>query len=121
MQDFEQLFAKTVEEIEKMLTTKTVVGEPIKIDGHTLVPLVSVGFGFAVAGGNGTDPKKGAGHGGGSGGGGGVKPVALIIIGPDGVRVEAVKSGAASVADKAIETIGAAVSGRRVAQEPSPA
>jgi uncharacterized spore protein YtfJ len=33
-------------------------------------------------------------------GGGGVKPVALVIIGKDGVRVETVKGGAASLVDK---------------------
>ena len=110
MQDLEQLLAKTVVETEKMLSTKTVVGEPITINGFTLIPLVSVGFGFAAAGGSGMDPKKGAGSG--IGAGGGIKPVALVIIGPDGVRLESVKSGAASVADKAVDAISAAVKDR---------
>lgn len=119
MQDIEQLFAKTVEEIERMLSTKTVVGEPMKVDGTTLIPLVSVGFGFAAAGGSGNDPKKGTGYGGGTGGGGGVKPVALVIVGPDGVRVDSVKSGTASVLDKAIDAIGTAVKDRKLPQDPT--
>jgi uncharacterized spore protein YtfJ len=101
-----------VSEIERMINTKTGVGEPITIEGNTLIPLISVGFGFGVGGGEGNDPKKGAGHGGGTGGGGGVKPVALVIINKDGVRVEPIKSGTASVLEKVAETIGRAAAAR---------
>ena len=100
MKDVENLFAKAIDEIERMLNTKTVVGEPITVEGNTLIPLISVGFGFGVGGGEGVDPKKGAGSGGGTGGGGGVKPVALVIINKDGVRVESIKGGAALLLDK---------------------
>jgi len=100
MKDMEQLFGKAIGEIERMLNTKTVVGDPITVDGNTMIPLVSVGFGFGVGGGEGTDPKKGSGSGGGTGGGGGVKPVALVIVSKDGVRLETVKGAAASVLDK---------------------
>lgn len=110
MEDIEKLFDKAVTEIERMLNTKTVVGDPITIEGNTLIPLVNVGFGFGVGSGQGTEPKKGSGRGGGTGGGGGVKPVALIIINKDGVRVEPIKSGTASVLEKVAETIGKATS-----------
>lgn len=113
MENIENLFDKAVGEIERMLNTKTVVGEPIKIEGTTLIPLVNVGFGFGVGAGEGAEPKKGSGHGGGTGGGGGVKPVALVIIKEDLVRVEPIKSGTASVLEKVAETIGKATSGKR--------
>ncbi|MDH3527240.1 MAG: spore germination protein GerW family protein [Gammaproteobacteria bacterium] len=112
MEDIEKLFDKAVGEIERMLNTKTVVGEPITVEGNTLIPLVSVGFGFGVGGGQGTEPKKGSGQGGGTGGGGGVKPVALIIINADGVRVEPIKSGTASALEKIAEAIGKTVSAK---------
>jgi len=118
MKDVSQLFTKTVDEIEKMLNTKTVVGEPIIVDGNTLIPLVSVGFGFGAGGGSGKDPKKGPGEGGGTGGGGGIKPVAVVVVGPDGVRVDPINSGTTSVLTKAIETIGAVVDKRNSPQEP---
>lgn len=105
MEDVSKLFDKAVEEIENMLNTKTVVGEPMTVEGHTLIPLISIGFGFGVGGGQGDDPKKGKGFGGGTGGGGGVKPVALIIINQDGVRVEPIKSGTASAMEKIAETV----------------
>jgi len=112
MEDIDKLFDKAVSEIERMLNTKTVVGEPITVEGNTLIPLVNVGFGFGVGGGQGTDSQKGSGHGGGTGGGGGVKPVALIIVNKDGVRVEPIKSGTASVLEKVAETIGKAASAK---------
>lgn len=112
MEDIEKLFDKAVSEIERMLNTKTVVGEPITVEGNTLIPLVNVGFGFGVGAGQGTEPQKGSGRGGGTGGGGGVKPVALIVINKDGVRVEPIKSSTASVLEKVAETIGKAASGK---------
>lgn len=115
MEDIENLFNKAVGEIERMLNTKTVVGEPIKVEGNTLIPLVSVGFGFGVGGGQGSEPQKGSGHGGATGGGGGVKPVALIIINEKGVQVEPIKSGTASVLEKVADTIGKVASAKATA------
>ena len=106
MQEIEKLFDKAVGEIERMLNTKTVVGEPMNIEGNTLIPLINVGFGFGVGAGEGTEPQKGSGHGGGTGGGGGVKPVALVVVNESGVRVEPIKSGAASVLEKVAESVG---------------
>ncbi len=106
MKDIDSVFGQAIGEIERMLSTKTVVGDPVTIDGHTLIPLVSVGFGFGVGSGEGHDPKRGEGNGGGAAGGGGVKPVALVIVDKDGVRVEPVKGGAATVVDKIAEVAG---------------
>ena len=117
--NIESLFAKSVDEIERMLSTKTVVGEPITVDGNTLIPLVSVGFGFGVGSGEGTDPKKGPGSGGGTGGGGGVKPVALVVINKDGVRVESVKGVAASLLDKVADVAGKFAPAAKPAQAPA--
>lgn len=112
MKDVETLFSTTINEIERMINTKTVVGDPITVEGNTLIPLVSVGFGFGAGGGEGTDPGKGAGTGGGTGGGGGVKPVALVIINKDGVRLEPIKGGATTVLEKIVDTVGKATAGK---------
>ncbi len=106
MDNLENLFDKAVGEIERMLNSKTCVGEPITIDGNTLIPLINMGFGFGVGGGEGRDESKGSGKGGGTGGGGGVKPAAVVIINEAGVRVEPIKSGATSVLEKVAESIG---------------
>ena len=112
MNNIESLFEKSIGEIERMLNSKTVVGEPIEIAGNTLIPLVNVGFGFGVGSGEGNEPRKGSGHGGGTGGGGGVRPVALIIINDEGVHVESIKSGAASAFEKIAETVGKAAAAK---------
>ena len=96
--DLERVFGTAVEELEKMLNTKTVVGDPINHGDRTVIPLVSIGFGFGVGGGDGQDPSgKAMGGGGGTGGGGGVKPVALIVIDEQGVRLDTIKGATASV------------------------
>lgn len=102
MEQVENLLKTALGEIEHVLNTKTVVGEPIEIAGNTIVPLVAVGFGFGGGGGTGEDPKgtSAKGTGGGTGGGGGIKPVAVIIVNKDGeARVESVRA-TASVVEK---------------------
>lgn len=108
MQNVEELLKTSMGEIERMLNTKTVVGEPITIEGATLIPLVSVGFGFGAGGGSGTmkTGEAGEGSGAGTGGGGGVKPIALVIIDQNGVRLEPIKGAATSVLEKVAEVIG---------------
>ena len=95
MEEVEKLFKSSTEEMEKLLSAKSVVGEPVVVNGHTIVPLLSLGFGFGAGGGGGKgkngDNHDGEGSGGGTGGGGGVKPVAVIIISKDGVRVEPIQ------------------------------
>lgn len=112
MQDVEKLFKTAIGEIERMLNSKTVVGEPMTVEGHTLIPLISLGFGFGAGGGTGKAKAGDEGTGGGTGGGGGVKPVALVVINAQGVRVEPIKGGAASVLEKAVEVIGKTAKGR---------
>ena len=108
MEEVEKLFKSSTEEMEKLLTAKSVVGEPIVVNGHTIVPLLSLGFGFGAGGGGGKGKDKnnhdGEGSGGGTGGGGGVKPVAVVVISKDGVRVEPIQGPPSG-----LEKLGAAI------------
>jgi len=101
MEDVERLVKVTMDEIEEMLTTKRVVGEPIEAQGRTLIPLVSLGFGFGAGGGagSGTAPRGGNGS-------------SRGVIEKDGVHVEPVRGAAASVFEKFGETIGKVVEQR---------
>ena len=114
MEHVESLLKTTLAEIERLLNTRTVVGDPITVEGNTIIPLVAVGFGFGAGGGSGKEQKAVSGEalGAGSGGGGGVKPVAIIIANKDGVRVEAVRKGAATVVEKVGEVVGKIVEKR---------
>lgn len=95
MEDVEKLLKGTVEELERMLNAKNVLGDPIERDGATIVPIVSFGFGFGAGGGSGHSTK---GTGAGTGGGGGIKPIGAIIIDAKGARVEGIKGAMTSVA-----------------------
>lgn len=103
----ENLVKTTLGEIEKVLTTRTVVGEPITVEGATLIPLVSVGFGFGAGGGEakGEAKQKGEGAGGGTGGGAWVRPIAVIIVDKEGVRIEPIRGGLATAIERIGETI----------------
>ena len=63
------------EGMESYLSTKTVVGEPVKIDGTIIIPLVDVSFGL----GTGNFSKEGGSKGGG-GMGGKMSPKAVLVI-----------------------------------------
>ena len=69
--------------------------------------MVSVGFGFGAGGGEGRGEakQKGEGSGGGTGGGVWVKPIAVVIIDKEGVRIEGIKGGMATVIEKLGETV----------------
>jgi uncharacterized spore protein YtfJ len=107
MESVESLVKTTLSEIEKVLSTKTVVGEPLTVEGTTLVPLISAGFAFGAAGGSGRGEasQKGEGYGGGTGGGAFVKPVAVVIVAKEGVKVEPILGSLAGAVEKLGETI----------------
>ena len=107
MEVVENLVKTALGEIEKVLSTRTVVGEPMTVEGATLVPLISVGFGFGAGGGSGKGEakQKGEGEGGGTGGGAWVKPIAIIIIDKEGVRIEPIRGGLSTAIEKLGETI----------------
>ena len=89
-------------EMQKSLSPQTVVGNPITVEGKTIVPLMSVGMGFGAGSGTGkeTDPSGGAG-----GGGLGMKPIAVVIIDPQGVRIERMKEGHDTLVNHLVETV----------------
>jgi len=110
MEEVRNLIRTAIEGAKEALTTDRVVGDPIVVGGNTIIPLMSVGFGFGGGGGTGkggkSDKEMGEGIGGGTGGGGGVKPVAVIIVNPEGaVRVESIKGSVSSLAESVSELL----------------
>jgi uncharacterized spore protein YtfJ len=110
MEDIENMVKTTLTQIEKVLSSKTVVGEPITVGETTLIPLLSMGFGFGAAGGAGKgdakQPAEGIKSGGrGAGGAGGMRPIAIIIIDKEGVRIEPIKSSVAAAIEKLGEKV----------------
>lgn len=101
LEEVESLLKTTTAELEKMLSSKSVVGDPIVIGDVTIIPLRSAGFTFGVGGGSGRTPEsnKGEGVGAGTGGAAGMKPVAVLIIDKSGVRLEPIKGSLAQMAE----------------------
>jgi uncharacterized spore protein YtfJ len=88
MQELTDILKTITEEMQKALSARTAVGDPVTVEGKTIIPLMSVGMGFGAGSGSGKEDVSG---GSGGGGGLGMKPVAVIIIDQHGVRVERLK------------------------------
>lgn len=116
MPDLDQIAKSMLGEIERALDTKKVVGDPIVVGDTTVIPLVSLGLAFGGGVGEGNAPGQrestAQGSGSGAGVGGGVRPVAVIVITKDGVRLEPVKRGATPVLERVVDTIGKAAERR---------
>jgi len=103
--EIEKLVQASMDEIQKVLSTISVLGEPITVEGIVLIPVVSTGLMFGAGGGEGKQPNReqAEGAGGGTGGGLGIRARAIIIVDKNGARVEPIKSSMASVAEKIAE------------------
>lgn len=102
MSEIETLLKATIAEMERLLSSKTVIGEPITAGESTVVPLLSVGAGFGAGAGSG---KGDEGASGGAGGGFGIKPVAVIVIEKDSVRVEPIRKGSSSIIEQLADKV----------------
>ena len=79
------------EEIANMISTKTVIGEHITIEGRTIIPVTKVSFGFGSGGGEGKGKAGDQGTGFGGGGGACVQPIAFLVVSKDDVQLFALK------------------------------
>lgn len=118
MNEVEQLVKTTLAELKQLANTQSVVGEPIQAANATIIPLVKLGFGFGA--GRGSGSKSGDnGTGGGTGAGAGIKPVAVLIITDEGVRLESIPDkagsggGGSSTADKVLYLLKIALNKRK--------
>lgn len=74
MQDLSQF----TDQLENLISSKTVIGDPISVGEVTLLPIIKANFGFGIGSGNSDGVKRG----GASGGGGGavITPVAIVVV-----------------------------------------
>lgn len=89
-----------VENLFSVAQPSTIYGEPTSAGDYTVITAsevsVAMGFGFGAGGGSEAageaEPRGDGGLGGGGGGGGAAlgRPVAVVTVGPEGVRVEPV-------------------------------
>ncbi len=82
----EGLMGVTLDKVRDMVSSNTIIGEPIVVEGTTILPVSKVTFGFASGGSDfGTKTPKEL-FGGGSGAGVSVVPVAFLIVKDGNVR-----------------------------------
>lgn len=105
MDNVERLLKGTVEELDRLLNAKNVLGDPIEKGPATVIPIVSYGFGFGAAGGGNAKSGDGAG----TGAGGGIKPLGAIIMDGEGARVESVQGAMTTFAEVLGQTAGKAI------------
>ncbi len=94
-QQTRKLVATITARLTKLAKESAVVSQPISVDGRYVVPLCRLGLGYGGGGGGGgqyaagsDDAAVATGSGMGAGGGAGVKPLAVLIIDGDSVRLE---------------------------------
>ncbi|MEN6518524.1 MAG: spore germination protein GerW family protein [Methanospirillum sp.] len=88
-----------VSELERLISTKNVVGEPVAMGDRVMIPISGYGFGFGGGSGKGNAGEGQAGAGGegsGVGAAAGVTPIAVVVLdgtvsGPTGVQVHLLK------------------------------
>lgn len=64
--------------LKELVTTKSVVGEPIQAGNATILPIMKVSLGFGAGGG--TAAEKTNSRGGGGGGGASISPVGFLVV-----------------------------------------
>jgi len=95
------LIKNVMGEIEKVMQTRVVIGDPIEAGEFTAIPVSKVSFGFGAGGGEG-DKKTKSGSGEGIGGGWSIEPLAFFVVGKEGARLYSLKHEE-SVAGKIID------------------
>ncbi len=81
---------KRFQELQTKAGVRSVFGEVIEVDGHKLIPVASVAYGFGVGGGQGPKrQEKGDAPGGGGGGAGmRIEPIALIEVTNGALKIQ---------------------------------
>lgn len=95
----EEMIRIAVSELERLISTKNVVGEPVAMGDRVMIPISGYGFGFGGASGKGTAGETqttAGGEGSGVGAAAGVTPIAVVVLdgtvcGPTGVQVHLLK------------------------------
>ncbi|MCL6635455.1 MAG: sporulation protein [Peptococcaceae bacterium] len=83
---FKEDIEALVSHLENLISSKTVVGDPIVSGNTTIIPIVTASAGFGMGSGEGGDEKNG-GKGTGAGARMRISPTALIVIQGDDVQV----------------------------------
>ena len=103
------LISATMEKIREMVDVNTIVGQPIRAENVTIIPVSKVSFGFASGGSDfatkNQKPEADNAFGGGSGAGVNISPIAFLVVKEDSVRLLPVAPPAGTAVDRVVELV----------------
>lgn len=103
------LMNTTMQKIREMVDANTIIGQPIRTDEITLIPVSKLSFGFASGGSDFTTKNLRADadnlFGGGGGAGVNIQPVAFLVIKGDTVKMLPVTPPPSSTVDRVVEMV----------------
>jgi len=80
MMNIAEMIEALAEDLKSYASTQAIFGEPMELQGNSVVPVCKMSVGYGGGGGEGSDESgKGSGSGGGAGGGVKIEPAALIV------------------------------------------
>ncbi|MFP3952810.1 MAG: GerW family sporulation protein [Candidatus Acetothermia bacterium] len=86
-----EMIERLAEDLKSYANTEAIFGDPIELQGSTVVPVCKMSVGYGGGGGEGRDGEDSSvGSGGGAGGGVKIEPAALIIASEGEVSVVAI-------------------------------
>jgi sporulation protein YtfJ len=83
----EEILKTVTEKVASMISTKTVIGESMTIDGRTIIPVTRVSFGFGSGGGEGKAKSGDVGTGSGGGAGAMIQPIGFLVVSKEDVKL----------------------------------
>ena len=105
------LFSTIMENVHTMVDSNTIIGQPIRAEGVTLLPVSKLSFGFGSGGADFTAGRKAAAvpaansFGGGGGAGAKLEPVAFLVVKGDSVRLLPVSPPASTTVDRVVDMV----------------
>lgn len=104
-----ELMSTTMQKIREMVDVNTIIGQPIKTEEVTIIPVSKVSFGFTAGGsdftGKNQRPEVDNCFGGGSGAGVNIAPIAFLIVKGDTVKLLPVAPPASNTVDRVVEMV----------------
>ena len=103
------LMSTTIEKLQEMVSSNTVIGEPIRTDDVTLIPISKISIGFGTGGSDFSSknqrPERPNSFGGGGGGGVNVTPVGFLVVKGESVKFLPVALPANNSIDRVVEMV----------------
>lgn len=81
------LVRTSLDKVKELSDADTIIGDPIKLDGVTIIPVSKVSYGFAAGGSDLPSKSSSELFGGGTGGGVTIQPIAFIVVANDDVKL----------------------------------